>query len=220
MLRVGFPVHIEGKLHEGAKALFALAQLVLCKFADGDVAHQRQESECTLLKLSNTNLNRESSSIFAPMTGLECDRFPGEPMFRKARNRRLVKIRVEKTPMLPDQFLLAVTKVLAALAIDVEDDRIDVEQKEAVRCVVHEGAEARLACTQLLLCLSQIRDVLHDAKLMYWLARLAPGAAAQVLLEMQKSCIRATILVSACADSILGEGRASVVSGFQVLNPA
>src|SRR5262249_35500573 len=51
------------------------------------------------------------------------------------------------------------------LAIDVENDRIIVKHKESVACVVHERAEARLTRAQLLLRLSQLRDVLQNAKL-------------------------------------------------------
>src|SRR5262249_32169838 len=50
-----------------------------------------------------------------------------------------------------------------------------IKQKEGVSRVIHEGAEARLARAQLLLRLSQLRDVLQDAKLAQWPPRVVPG---------------------------------------------
>ena len=67
-----------------------------------------------------------------------------------------------------DQFLPAVAETLAGLVVDVEDDRIVVKQKERVGRVIHEGTEARLARTQLLLRSPQLRDVLQDAELAQW----------------------------------------------------
>ena len=92
----------------------------------------------------------------------ERDRFSREPVLREPRNRRLVKIRVEKAPMLADQFFPAVAQVLAALTIDVENDRIDVQQEEAINRVVHERAEARLARAQLVLCPLALGDVAYQ----------------------------------------------------------
>ena len=73
-----------------------------------------------------------------------------------------------------DQFLAAVAEVLAGLAVDVEDDRIVVEQEERVRRVVDEGTEARLARTQLFLRSPQLRDVLQDAELAHRPPRPVP----------------------------------------------
>ena len=67
--------------------------------------------------------------------------------------------------MLADQFFTAVAQTDAGLAVDVENGRLIVKQEEGVSRVIHEGAEARLARAQLLLRLSQLRDVLQNAKL-------------------------------------------------------
>jgi len=132
MLRVGLPIHVEGELDEGAKALLAGAQLVLRPLALRDVAHQRQKPPSTLLERADANFHGERGAIFAAMMAFERNRFSCEPVLREPRNRHLVKIRVEKAPMLADQFFPAVAQVLAALTIDVENDRINVKQKEAI----------------------------------------------------------------------------------------
>ena len=72
---------------------------------------------------------------------------------------------VEITLMSADQLFFAVAQPMAGLAVDVQNGPILVEQKEGVSRIIHEGAEARLACAQLLLRLSQLRDILHDAEL-------------------------------------------------------
>ena len=89
----------------------------------------------------------------------------------QALDRRLVETKVEIASMLADQFFPAVAQTLAGLAIDVENDRMIVKQKESVECVVHEGAKARLARAQLTLRLPQLRDVLQNAKLAHRLSR-------------------------------------------------
>ena len=63
--------------------------------------------------------------------------------------RRLVETNVEIASMPANQFFPAVAQTLAGLAVDVENGRILVKQKEGVRRVIHEGAEARLALAQL-----------------------------------------------------------------------
>jgi hypothetical protein len=66
--------------------------------------------------------------------------------------------------MLADQLVSTVAQVLATLTIDVDDDRIDVEQKEAVDRVIHERAEAGLARAQLVLCPLALADVARQAE--------------------------------------------------------
>ena len=78
MLRVALPVRVEGELNEGAKALLALPQLILCALALGDIAHQAQIPAPALLKLVQANLHRERGVVPAPVAGLESDGFPGD----------------------------------------------------------------------------------------------------------------------------------------------
>ena len=164
MLGVGLPVHVEGELDEGTEAFLARAELLLCPLALRDVSDQRQKPPSTLLERANAHFHGERGAIFAAMMAFERDRFSREPVLREPRNRHLVKIRVEKAPMLADQFFPAVAQVLTGLTIDVENDRIDVKQKEAINRVVHERAEACLARAQLVLCPLALRDVAYQAQ--------------------------------------------------------
>src|SRR3984893_3873669 len=150
-------------------------QLILCPLALGDVARHAQKPNAVLLKLANPDLHREGGAIFAPMTTLESDRFPSNDALLQALDGRIVETGVEIASMFADQFLPAVAQAMAGLAIDVENGRIIVKQKEGVSRVIHEGAEARLARTQLLLRLSQLRDVLQKAKLAQRPTRAVPG---------------------------------------------
>ena len=77
----------------------------------------------------------------------------------------IVEACVEFASMLADQLFPAIAQALAGLAIDVENGRMIVKQEERVGCVIRKGAEARLARTELLLRLAQLRDVLQDAEL-------------------------------------------------------
>src|SRR5512132_3698231 len=76
--------------------------------------------------------------------------------------------------MFADQSFPAVAQTMAGLAVDVENGPIIVKQKEGIGRVIHEDAEAPLACAQLLLRLSQLRDVLQDAKLAQRASRFVP----------------------------------------------
>ena len=97
MLGVGLPVHVEGKLDEGTKALLALPQLVLCKLALGDVSDQRQEPPpSSMLERTNANFDGERGAIFAAMMAFERDRFFRRPVLREPRNGYLLEIRVER----------------------------------------------------------------------------------------------------------------------------
>ena len=173
----GLPIHIENGpilivekesigcvIHQDAEARLARAQFILHLLALREVSDQRQKPSSTLLERSNANFHGERGAIFAAMMAFERDRFSREPVLRELRNRPLVKIRVEKAPMLADQFFAAIAQVLAALTIDVENDRIDVQQKEAVDRIVNECAEARLARAQLVLCSLVLRDVAYQAQ--------------------------------------------------------
>ena len=51
--------------------------------------------------------------------------------------------------MFANQFFPAVTQAIAGLAVNVENGRFIVKQKEGVSRAIHEGAEVRLASAQL-----------------------------------------------------------------------
>jgi hypothetical protein len=76
--------------------------------------------------------------------------------------------------MFANQFFPAVTQTIAGLAVNVENRRMFVKEKESVSCVVHEGAKARFARAQLVLRLPQLRNVLQNAKLAHRLSRFVP----------------------------------------------
>src|SRR4030095_10381984 len=65
-------------IDEGAKALLARAELILCPFTLGDVAHQAQKPTSVLLELVDANLHREGGAVLSPMASLESDRFPSD----------------------------------------------------------------------------------------------------------------------------------------------
>jgi hypothetical protein len=120
VLHVGLPgVQVEGELYDGAKALLARAQLMLRPLALRDVSNQRQKPSPSLLERPDPNFYGERGAVFAAMMAFERNCFSCEPVLRESRRRRLVKIRVEKAPMLADQFFPRIAKALAALAIDV-----------------------------------------------------------------------------------------------------
>src|SRR5512132_3443155 len=85
-----------------------------------------------------------------------------------------VETDIEIAFMFADQFFPAVAQTMAGLAVDVENGPIIVKQKEGIGRVIHEDTEAPLACAQLLLRLSQLRDVLQDAKLAQRASRFVP----------------------------------------------
>src|SRR4030095_16209950 len=151
MLHVALPVHVEGELNEGAKALLARAQLILCPLALGNVAHQAQIAGSTLLKLADPNLHREGGPVLALVAGLESDRFPGDHALLQALDGRIVETDVEIAFMSTDQLFPAVAQTSAGLAVDVENCPILVKQKEGVTRVIDEGAKALLARAQPLL---------------------------------------------------------------------
>jgi hypothetical protein len=161
-------------LNEGAKALLALPQLILCPLALGDIAHQAQIAASALLELVQANLHRERGGVLAPVAGLESDGFPGDAALLQALDGRIVETDVEIAFMFADQFFPAVAQTMAGLAVDVENGPIIVKQKEGVGRAIHEDAEAPLARAQLFLRLPQLRDVLQDAKLAQRPPRFVP----------------------------------------------
>ena len=89
----------------------------------------------------------------------------------------------------PDQFVAAIAQAFARLAIHIENGRILIVEKERVGCVVHQGAEARLARAQLPLRLPQLRDVLQNAKLAQRPPRVVPGDIA-LAVDYSQGAIR------------------------------
>jgi hypothetical protein len=83
------------------------------------------------------------------MASLESDRFPSGHPLPQELDRRLVETNVEIASMFANQFFPAVTQTLAGLAVNVENGRFIVKQKEGVSRAIHEGAEVRLASAQL-----------------------------------------------------------------------
>src|SRR5271166_4951299 len=138
-------------IDEAAKTLLTRAQLILCLLALGDVAHQAQQPASALLKLANANLHREGGTVLAPVASLESDGFPADHALLQPLDGRIVETDVQIASMLADKFLPAVAQSHAGLAVDIENGRILVKQKEGVSRMIHEGAEARLAGAQLLL---------------------------------------------------------------------
>src|SRR5690242_10907150 len=137
MLRVGLPVNVEGELNEGPETLLAFAQLILGPLALGDVAHQAQEAAfACLLKIADANLDREGGPVLAPVARLESDGFPGDEALSQALDGRLIESSVEIAAMFADQFFPAVAQTFAGLAIDVENGRLVVKDKESVARVV------------------------------------------------------------------------------------
>ena len=129
MVRVGLPVDVERELNEGAKALLAIAQFILCPLALGDVARQAQKPTPFLLKLVDSNLHREGGAVLAPMTGLESDRFASDGALLQVAGSTPRSRPMSKSPLLfADQFLPAVAQANAGLAVDVENGPIIVKQ--------------------------------------------------------------------------------------------
>ena len=133
MLRVGFPIYVEGKLDQGAKALLAGAQVFLGPLALGDIAHQGQIPASVLLETADADLHREGGPVLAPVNGLERDRLPGDDALPQVPDGGLVETGVEIPSMFADQFLPAVAEILAGLVVDVQNDRIVVKSERTRR---------------------------------------------------------------------------------------
>jgi hypothetical protein len=102
-----------------------------------------------LLNLRDANLYREGGAVLAPVTGLEGNRFACDYALLQALDGDTVETDVEIASMPADQLFPAVAQTNAGLAVDIEDGRLMIKQKESVSRVVHEGAERRLACVRL-----------------------------------------------------------------------
>ena len=117
-----------------------------------------------MLEIAGTNLDREGASVLAPVAGLERDGFARGDALPDALDGRLVKPDFEIAAMPADQLLPAVAQTVAGLAVDVDNGRMIVEEKEGVGRIVHEGAEPRLARAQLVFCPLALCDVTHQAQ--------------------------------------------------------
>src|ERR1700730_9587327 len=91
--------------------------------------------------------------------------------------------------MFADQLFPAVAQTIAGLAVDIENGPMIVKQQEGVGRVMHEGTDAPLARAQLLLRLSQLRDVLQNAKLAQRPPRAVPGDIA-LAVDHSQSAVR------------------------------
>jgi hypothetical protein len=88
------------------------------------------------------------------MARLESDRSASGGALLSTLDECLVETDVEVPSMFANQLFPAVPQTIAGLAIDVDNDRVIVKQKESVSRVIREGAEARFACAQLFFRLS------------------------------------------------------------------
>ena len=71
MLRVGLPVHVEGELHEGAKALLALPQRLVRPLALGQIEDKANTLTCTFLEHRPADQHRHAASVFPQVLLLE-----------------------------------------------------------------------------------------------------------------------------------------------------
>ena len=133
---------------------------------------------CSVPELPSAHLDGKYGSVLAPMTSFEGHRFPARDSLSDPRNRCQVQDRSKSTRMHSDHFVAAVTQAFARLAIHVENGRCSSYRKKRIGRVVHEGAEARLARAQLILCLFQLRDVAAErTNLTSTLLKSAPSSS-------------------------------------------
>ena len=71
MLRIGLPVHVEGELHEGAKALLALPQRFYRPLALGQIEDKANTLTCTFLEHRPADQHRHAASVFPQVLFLE-----------------------------------------------------------------------------------------------------------------------------------------------------
>ena len=97
------------------------------------------------LELASANLDREHSSVLAPMKALEVHRFAGLHSLSNLRDRCFVQGGIEFAWMHADHFLAAVTQALTRLPIDLDKGLVLVEQEETIRRMIDEAAKPLLA---------------------------------------------------------------------------
>ena len=136
-------------------------------------------------KLPNAHLDGKHGSILSEMTTIIGHDFPSPETLPDALQKRRCQIRTIVERGHPDQFVAAIAQAFARLAIHIENGRILIVEKERIGCVVHHGAEARLARAQLALGLFQLRDVLQNAKLAQRSPRAVPGDIALAVDDSQ-----------------------------------
>ena len=127
----------------------ALPQLILSPLALGDIAHQAQKPTSALVKLADANLHWEGGAVLAPVAGLESDGFPRDDALLQTLDGRIIEACVEIASMFANQLFPALAQTIAGLAVDIENGRKIVKQKEGVSRVIHERAESRLIRAQL-----------------------------------------------------------------------
>src|SRR5258705_6765503 len=71
MLRIGFPVHVEGELYQCAKALLALAQTQFSLFAVREIEDERDPLILTFFEARYTNQHGHTAAIFPEILLLE-----------------------------------------------------------------------------------------------------------------------------------------------------
>jgi hypothetical protein len=86
------------------------------------------------------------------MKSLESYCFPVLYSLSDPRDRYLVQACIEVPRMHSDHFLAAVTQAHTSMPIDVENGLMLIEQEEAIRRMIDEGAKALLARAELILC--------------------------------------------------------------------
>ena len=126
--------------------IFFSSQRFLRQLAIADVPRKRQaKAFVRLLKHAGANLDREHDAILAPVQCLERDRLAGADPLRQPRERGLVEPDIEIARVHADQFFTAVSKAVAGLTIDIDNEQSVVMQEEGVSRMVDKGAKARLA---------------------------------------------------------------------------
>ena len=144
---------------------FAAPKGLFRPLALGNVAHQAQKPKSALLQVAEANFYGERGAVLALVASLEGERFPSGDALPRALDGRLVETNVENASMTADQFFSVIAQALAGLAVDIENGRMIVKQEKSVGRVVHEGAEARLARSQLFLRLLALGNVARQARI-------------------------------------------------------
>ena len=82
MLRVGLPVHVEGELHEGPKALLTLPQRLFRPLALGQIKDEANALICTLFEHRPADQHGHTASVFTQIFLLEWRERPDQLQLR------------------------------------------------------------------------------------------------------------------------------------------
>src|SRR5579864_811424 len=144
-----------------AQLLFALAHSFFGPQTVTDVpGYHQQELTTTIQDAAGVYFDRKHCPILSPMPvcvehGLARRRPLGDYF-----HFLLIGIRVEGTRRLPDDFLAAVTKAFAGLAIHINNDPLlEIVDEEGVPRVVHKGPEAGFTLAKRFFGTLALRDV-------------------------------------------------------------